>query len=122
MARVLIIDDSVSTTEGLAGLLASWGHQPHACFCGPAALAAATAFGPQVALVDLAMPGLGGAEVARLLRGGLGLRPWLVALTGLAPSEIPPADAASFDVVLYKPVEPAELRELLRKLEAAPPP
>jgi two-component system, OmpR family, response regulator len=122
MARVLVIDDCHGTAEALAHLLAGWGHTARACFCGPAALAAATSLGPQIALVDLAMPGLGGAEVARLLRAGLGLRPWLVALTGLAPSEIPAADAASFDLVLYKPVEPDELRELLRSLEAGVPP
>jgi len=122
MARVLIVDDDPDIAGMLSRLLAAWGHRAQACLCGPAALAAASAFGPQVALVDLGMPGLGGAAVARLLRAGLGLRPWLVAVTGLAPDEIPPADAASFDLVLHKPVVPAQLRELLGRLGAADPP
>jgi len=113
MARVLVVDDDPDTAETFVRLLASWGHRAEPCLCGPAALALAAAFRPDVALVDLSMPGLGGASVARLLARGLGLRPRLLAMTGLPPALVPAADAAVFDRVLYKPVEPAELRALV---------
>jgi CheY-like chemotaxis protein len=113
MARVLVADDDPDTAETFARLLALWGHEARACFSVEEALALAAAFLPDVALVDLSMPGLSGAAVARLLARGLGLRPRLLAMTGLPPALVPAADAALFERVLYKPVEPAELRALL---------
>jgi CheY-like chemotaxis protein len=119
MACVLVVDDDRDTAVTLARLLACWGHRARACSCGSAALALAAALRPDVALVDLRMPGLGGAELARLLRRGLGLRPRLLAVTGLPPGLVPAADAAAFDRVLYKPVEPAELLEAVQGCSAS---
>jgi CheY-like chemotaxis protein len=122
MARVLVVDDDRDTAESFARLLTRWGHEPRVCFSGAEALAQAASFRPRVALLDLAMPGMTGAEVASRLRLTVGPRPWLVVVSGAHPSVLSPLEAVAFDCRLDKPVEPAELRELLEALATAGPP
>ena len=112
MARVLVVDDDPDTAETFAALLSHWGQEARACYSGEQALASAASFRPDGALIDLHMRGLGGAALARALGPG----PWLVALTGLHPALVRPGDAAAFDRVLYKPVEPAALRAVVEGL------
>jgi CheY-like chemotaxis protein len=114
MARVLVVDDDIDTAETFARLLSHWGHEARACYSGEEALVAAALFRPDAALVDLHLAGMTGAALARALSP----RPWLVALTGLHPSLIASADADLFDRLLYKPVEPEELRGVLGELTA----
>jgi CheY-like chemotaxis protein len=114
MARVLVVDDDSDTAETFAALLSHWGHECRACCSGAEALAAAARFRPDGAVVDLHMAGMSGARLARALPAG----PWLVALTGLHPSLVPAADAALFEHVLHKPVEPGALRAVVEALAA----
>jgi CheY-like chemotaxis protein len=117
--RVLVADDCRDTADLFTTLVAAWGHEGDAAYDGAAALEKAEALRPDVVLLDLAMPGLGGAEVARRLRAGGDDCPWLVAVTGLHPSKLPREDAAPFDWRLSKPVEPGHLRDVLRAAETA---
>ena len=74
----------MDAAESLAMLLARlYGQEVRVAHDGPAALAVAEEFRPEVVLLDIGMPGMDGYEVARRLRG----RPefegtLLVALTG----------------------------------------
>jgi len=83
--RVLVVDDSADVADGLCSLLRRWGHQTRVAYDGPQALAHAHEFRPDVALLDLGLPGLDGYEVGRRLHElpGLGGLP-LVAMTGHA--------------------------------------
>jgi CheY-like chemotaxis protein len=82
---------------------------------GPAALAKVDAFRPEVALIDLGLPGMDGYEVARQLRS----RPQtkairLVAVTGYGQADDRRrALAAGFDQHVTKPVDASMLDDLL---------
>ena len=73
---------------------------------------------PDVALVDIGLPGIDGYEVARRARAADGKRPLLIALTGYGqPEDRRRASEAGFDSLLVKPVDPAALSDLLATLE-----
>jgi CheY-like chemotaxis protein len=69
---------------------------------------------PDVAVIDIRLPGLNGYEVARQVRAALGGRMRLVALTAYGSDQDKKrAFAAGFDVHLTKP---ADIVELCRQL------
>ncbi len=113
--RILVVDDNVDAVESLALLLRLDGHDVQAVYDGPAALAAAAANPPQVAILDLGMPGMDGYEVARRLRALPGLKDvLLLALTGwAAENDRRRCYEAGFDGHLPKPVEWDALRQFL---------
>src|SRR5262249_8336143 len=81
-SRVLIADDNRAAAESLAMLLQFEGHEVRVVYDGPQALAALDTFLPEVALLDIGMPGLDGYEVAkRVRRGSLGRAVTLIAVT-----------------------------------------
>ena len=113
--RVLLVDDNVDAAESLAMLLRLWGHEVAVAHDGPGALRAAEAQRPEVALLDIGLPGMDGYELARRLRPlpGLG-RAVLVALTGWGQEDDRRrSQEAGFDHHLVKPVELSALQELL---------
>jgi CheY-like chemotaxis protein len=82
---------------------------------GPEGLAKLLASPPDIALIDIGLPGMSGYEVARRARSQphlSGVR--LVALTGYGqPEDRQRALSAGFDAHVVKPIEPAELQRLL---------
>ena len=117
--RVLVVDDCHDTTDSTAQLIGLWGHDVRRAYAGPAALELTAAFRPDVLLVDLAMRGLDGFEVARRARRlpGLG-RALLVAITGYTGAEHRRlATAAGFDFYVPKPMDPSTLESLLMSRE-----
>ena len=120
---VLVVDDCRDARESLALLLKCWGYQAVVACDGPSALAAALARPPDAVLLDLVMPGMGGCEVARRLRGQpQAAKALLVALTGSCREEdMRLCYAAGFDLHLLKPCDPEELRRVLDGRLAAQP-
>lgn len=100
-------------------LLEIQGHEVRAVYTGPAALEVAATFVPDVALIDLGLPGLDGYEVARRLRALPSLQATvLVALSGYGRDEDRRrAQAAGFDHHLTKPVDPSAIDRLLLDLD-----
>jgi len=113
--RVLVAEDHPDTALSLAFMLGLEGYQVHLARDGLAAVQAAAGYRPDVAIVDIGLPGMDGYEVARRLRQEPGLGPLLlIALTGHGREEdIRRGREAGFDHYLVKPVEPAELLKLL---------
>jgi two-component system CheB/CheR fusion protein len=70
---------------------------------------------PEVAIIDIGLPGLDGYEVARRIRERPNGRAMLLlALTGYgSPSDYERSAEAGFDHHLVKPVDPSELARLL---------
>lgn len=105
--RILVADDNLDAADMLASLLMLQGHEVALASDGVKALEQAQTFRPDVALLDIGMPGLDGYEVAERLRKDIalpGLR--LVALTGWGQaSDRARALAAGFDVHFTKPVD-----------------
>jgi CheY-like chemotaxis protein len=88
----------------------------HVAHDGTSALDAVRQFRPDVAFLDIGMPGLTGYEVAEAVRA----EPWgrditLIAVTGWGqPEDSQRARNAGFDRHLVKPIDPAELDRLLQ--------
>jgi signal transduction histidine kinase len=115
--RVLIADDNQDAAESLALLLRVVRHEVHVAYDGPAALELAERIKPDVAVLDIGMPGLTGCEVAERIRG----KPWgremiLIAVTGWGQqSDKDKAQMAGFDHHLTKPVDSSELEHLFTR-------
>ena len=106
--RVMVVDDNPDVTTSLAYWLRSAGHEVQVAHDGTQALEIATAFRPEKIFLDLELPGIGGLELARLLRAEAWSRNiTLVALTGHGQeADKEAAIAAGFDVHLIKPADP----------------
>ena len=117
--RVLVADDNRDGANTLAHLLASWGYQVQVAYDGLAALESAQTHLPDVALIDLGLPGMDGYQVALHLRQRpelQGLK--LIAVTGFDWPEAPRRSREyGFDDHFVKPVDPDRLHALLRALE-----
>ncbi|WP_375138185.1 ATP-binding protein [Stutzerimonas azotifigens] len=115
---ILVADDNRDIAETMAELLRLEGHQVHLAFDGLEALESFQRIRPQVALLDIGMPGLRGDEVARAIRALPGdQQVLLVAITGWGqPKDKEAALAAGFDRHLTKPVN---INELLAAIDAA---
>jgi CheY-like chemotaxis protein len=111
---VLVVDDNMDTANTLQLLLRSLGHETRVANDGPAALAAADEFRPDVVLLDIGMSGMNGYEVARRLRSRKEGRLKIVAITGWGTeADRARSTDAGFDVHLVKPVDELELRQIL---------
>jgi len=110
-ARILVVDDNADAAETLAALLNDAGHDVGIAPDGPAALESLDAFAPEIALLDIGLPGMDGYELAGRLRSDPrlpGLR--LVALTGYGRDlDRARALATHFDEHLVKPVSAERL-------------
>jgi two-component system OmpR family response regulator len=105
---VLVADDNKDAADTLVTLIEASGGQARACYDGPSALLAAEQFHPDVCLLDLAMPGMDGDQVAARLRDADPDHELaLVAVTALGSEEARSRTArAGFDIHLVKPVDP----------------
>ena len=113
--RILLVDDNVDAALTLAELLSLDGHEAHVAHDGPSAVEAARRLHPDVAILDIGLPGFSGLDVARRLRedpflGGL----FLVALSGwVQPEDLVRSREAGFDYHLAKPVSVVTLERLI---------
>jgi CheY-like chemotaxis protein len=112
---VLIVDDCHDTASSLAMLVSVWGYRAFIAHDGPAALAMAAHLPFDAVFLDIALPGMDGWEVARLLRRDL--LPYgalLVALSGYGQDkDLDRSRQAGCDHHLTKPATPDALRILL---------
>ena len=109
--RILIVEDSRDSRDMLRFLLEHAGHEVHEAADGPSGVEAILTVRPDIALVDVGLPGLDGFEVARRVRADArGREVRLVALTGYGlPEDHRRSQEAGFDAHLVKPVDPARL-------------
>jgi len=117
---VLIADDNEDGAEIMAMLLQQSGHRVHVAHTGPEAFASAAEHLPDVALLDIGMPGMSGYDVARSIRGeSWGGHIRLIAVTGWGQeSDQRRALEAGFDHHLTKPIDPERLERLMAPAQA----
>ena len=115
--RVVIIEDNSDSREMLEQLLTMDGYVVTTARDGTQGLQTIASQQPEVALVDLGLPGIDGYEVARRVRSELTNRSIrLIALTGYGRSiDRDAVFAAGFDEHLVKPIDPEDLVRILRK-------
>jgi CheY-like chemotaxis protein len=113
--RILVVEDNDDARESLRLLLEALGHRVVAAADGQEGVTLAQLHHPEVALIDLGLPGLDGYEVARALRATpAGKRITLVAVTGYGQAEDRQrSKEAGFDAHLVKPVSQALLSRLI---------
>ncbi|NYE63451.1 signal transduction histidine kinase [Duganella sp. 1224] len=113
--RVLVVDDNQDAADSLGELLSALGYQPTVAYDPAHAIALAAAGMPQVAILDIGLPGMDGFELAghlRQLPGGTALK--LVALSGYGQeNDKTRSRAAGFAAHLVKPINIAELQRSL---------
>lgn len=115
---VLVVDDNVDAAETLGELFEIMGHKPMVAYDAASALAMTESFTPEVAFLDIGMPGFDGYELARRLRGipRFANMP-LVAVTGYGrPDDRQRAYEAGFSDHLVKPLSAEKLHAVLGKL------
>ena len=114
--RILVVDDNWDSAESLATLLELKQHEIRTAHDGPEALRVLQAFHPDVALLDIGLPGMNGYELARRIRENGAFREMtLVALTGWGQDEDRRrTKEAGFDHHLVKLAEPEAVEQVLR--------
>ena len=109
--RVLVVEDEVDSRDALKLLLETEGHEVSLSGSGAAALEEITRFRPDIALVDIGLPGMDGYEIARrarALEAGKHLK--LIAITGYGgEAHRRRAKSAGFDMHVVKPISYEQL-------------
>jgi CheY-like chemotaxis protein len=116
--RILLVDDNLDALHTLQTVLELDGHQVQAAGSAAEALERFQAAPPELAILDIGLPGMDGFELARRLRalpGGRACR--LIALTGYGHAlDRARALQAGFDEHVTKPVDTLALEALIAGL------
>jgi signal transduction histidine kinase/ActR/RegA family two-component response regulator len=116
--RVMVVDDNEDGANLLGELLEEGGYEVAVAFDGPAALRKANTFNPEVALLDLGLPGMDGYQLLGALRQQMSSRGRcrFLALTGYGqPADVERAAAAGFERLMVKPIDIDELERVLNR-------
>jgi CheY-like chemotaxis protein len=113
--RVAIVEDNKLQAQSLAMLLEMMGYQVRTASDAASALRMMAEFIPQVALIDIGLPGLNGYELARQVRSMPQLRDiTLIAQTGWGTDDDrQQAREAGFQHHLTKPIDHQRLEKIL---------
>jgi two-component system CheB/CheR fusion protein len=119
--RVLIIEDNIDAADSLREALEFSEHEVEVAYNGPAGIAKARKYKPEVVFCDIGLPGMDGFDVARAFRADDALRgTYLVALSGYAqPEDVLRASEAGFDQHLAKPPSLERLEQALAHVPVA---
>jgi CheY-like chemotaxis protein len=118
--KILVVDDNVDAAEVLASLLNVLGHETAVAHDGIAAVDVADAFKPDLAILDIGLPGRDGYALAAELRTLPSCaHTTIVALTGYGqPEDRARTERAGFAYHYVKPLGFDALTELLTKIPA----
>jgi two-component system KDP operon response regulator KdpE len=112
-ARVLIVNEGMSTQAGLAPLLLSHGYQVDRAATGQAALDAFEFAPPDVMVLDLGLSDMEGSEVCRRVRHRFAVPIILLTTRGRDAEKIAALDEGAQDYIT-KPFSPEELLARIR--------
>jgi CheY-like chemotaxis protein len=115
--RVVLVEDEADIRQSMQTLLELLGHEVQTAPDGEAGFDLICQTQPQVALLDLGLPGVDGLELARRVKATLVAQsPYLVAVTGYGQdSDRHRARDAGFDDHLVKPASADDLRRALER-------
>jgi len=117
--RIIVADDHKDTVVTLKAILDDEGHDVMGAYSGAQVLTAVSEVRPDVVILDLAMPGLDGYQIAQEIRERFGaFHPLLIAISGLYNNgrDRIMSKIAGFDHHLAKPCDPAEILALIARL------
>jgi len=116
-ARVLLVDDNQDAVDLLSLSLTELGHDVRAAYDPCTALEIAREYPPDIALLDIGLPGMDGYELAAALCAQQpDAPPGLIAISGYGqPADRSRSYAAGFAAHLVKPVDLAALQDAISR-------
>ncbi|MDO9549913.1 MAG: response regulator [Methanoregula sp.] len=116
--NILVVDDDVGTAITLKNILARQGHAVNTASSGEAAIQLAQQQPPEIALIDMKLPGINGLDAYLAMKKD---NPDMTAvmMTGYQQEMTPMLDAAlkaDAYTVLYKPLEMGALLKIVKEL------
>lgn len=113
--KIVLIEDNNDARRTLMSALAMDGHQVYEAIDGTAGIRVVGEVHPEIAVIDIGLPGLNGYQVAQSLRATPELDGTvLIALTGFGqPDSARRAQEAGFDEYVTKPIAPDRLVRLM---------
>ncbi len=112
-ARVLLVDDEVPIQRAVGPLLSSRGYDVRTAANGAQALAAQAEWSPDLIVLDLGLPDIGGAEVCRRVRETSDVPIIVLSARGSERDKVEALDRGADDYVT-KPFGPEELLARIR--------
>lgn len=121
--RLLLVDDNADALQAMADLFHMHGYECAVAADGLRALTAAMDHRPDIAIIDIGLPGLDGFGLAAELRRLYGTDMILIAMSGFSATDSRVrAEQAGFDDFMVKPIDlPALLQQLQGLTQAARP-
>ena len=120
MARILVADDDVDIRELVEFKLTSLGHDVVAVSDGAAAVDACRDQRPDLAVLDVMMPGMSGLDAVRLIRAEahLATLPVILLTARAQESDVETGFGSGADDYITKPFSPRELAHRVAALLA----
>ena len=118
MARILVADDDVDIRELVEFKLSTLGHDVVAVGDGQAAIDACQAQRPDLAVLDVMMPGVSGLEAVRVIRADPALAglPVILLTARAQESDVETGFDTGADDYITKPFSPRELASRVQAL------
>jgi signal transduction histidine kinase len=115
--RILVVDDNADAAESIAVFMRIEGHEVKTVTDAMQALGCFEDFAPQVAIIDIGLPGMNGYELAASIRANASsAAPMMIALTGYGQAEdFDRSRDAGFD---HHFVKPADLKTILAAIDS----
>jgi CheY-like chemotaxis protein len=112
--RILVVDDNLDSAQSFALLLGAMGHQADFVTDPRSAVDTARRLQTEIVFLDIAMPGLDGYQVARMLRAVFGRELRIVAVTAYGDADHRRQSRESgFDAHVLKPADLAIVQSIL---------
>lgn len=120
MAKILIVDDDLETTNLFEGIIKSGKHEPFSITESKNAINAIEIFAPDLILLDIMMAQINGIAICKLIKSDPKTANIPVVMVSALSDEGTKRDAfnAGADDFLVKPVMPKKLIELINALLA----
>ena len=118
MARILVADDDVDIRELVEFKLSTLGHEITAVSDGQAAIEACQAQRPDLAVLDVMMPGVSGLDAIRAIRADPNLAdlPVILLTARAQESDVETGFDSGADDYITKPFSPRELASRVQAL------
>jgi two-component system KDP operon response regulator KdpE len=113
--KILVVDDEPQIRRVMRVILSSQGYQIAEARSGEEALNKFREFLPDLVLLDLNMPGMGGLEACRALRAGSEVPVIILTIRNTEDEKVEALDAGADDYV----TKPFSMKELLARIRAA---
>ena len=114
-AKILVVDDEPQIRRMMRATLTSSGHQVDEARTGEEALEKFREFLPDLVLLDLNMPGMGGVEACKSIRDGSDVPIIILTVRNTEKEKVEALDAGADDYVS----KPFGMQELLARIRAA---